>query len=70
MASRQRTTSFRPQLSVRRVYETLQPQSETKELPEAYLLRVYLPGLFIYFLLIHAFLSILLWYRLSFVIIV
>ncbi|XP_014507676.1 inactive protein RESTRICTED TEV MOVEMENT 2 [Vigna radiata var. radiata] len=44
MASRQRTTSFRPQLSVRRVYETLQPQSETKELPEAYLLRVYLPG--------------------------
>ncbi|WVZ26573.1 hypothetical protein V8G54_005117 [Vigna mungo] len=44
MASRQRTTSFRPQLSVRRVYETLQPRSETKELPEAYLLSVYLPG--------------------------
>ncbi|KAG2408941.1 hypothetical protein LR48_Vigan01g162000 [Vigna angularis] len=44
MASRQRTTSFRPQLSVRREYETLQPQSETKELPEAYLLHVYLPG--------------------------
>ena len=45
MAFRQRTSSLRPQLSVRRVYETLQPQSETKELPEAYLLLVYIPGL-------------------------
>ncbi|KAL9327260.1 hypothetical protein ACSQ67_007905 [Phaseolus vulgaris] len=44
MAFRQRTSSLRPQLSVRRVYETLQPQSETKELPEAYLLLVYIPG--------------------------
>ncbi|KAK7405716.1 hypothetical protein VNO78_07324 [Psophocarpus tetragonolobus] len=29
---------------MRRVYETLEPRSETQELPEAYLLRVYLPG--------------------------
>ncbi|KAK7405715.1 hypothetical protein VNO78_07323 [Psophocarpus tetragonolobus] len=44
MAFRQRIPSFRPQLSMRRVYETLEPRSETQELPEAYLLRVYLPG--------------------------
>ncbi|KAL2581443.1 hypothetical protein AAZV13_15G185400 [Glycine max] len=42
MAFRQR--EFRPQLSVRRVYETLEPRSETKDLPEAYILRVYIPG--------------------------
>ncbi|CAJ1942053.1 unnamed protein product [Sphenostylis stenocarpa] len=44
MAFSQRTPTFRPQLSVRRVYETLQPRSEAKELPEAYLLHIYLPG--------------------------
>ncbi|XP_061350322.1 inactive protein RESTRICTED TEV MOVEMENT 2-like [Gastrolobium bilobum] len=44
MAYRPRTSAFRPQLSVRRVYETLQPTSEMKEIPEAYLLNIYLPG--------------------------
>ncbi|KAL2327576.1 hypothetical protein Fmac_021003 [Flemingia macrophylla] len=44
MSFRQRTPSFRPQLSMRRVYEVMQPGSETKELPGAYLLHVYLPG--------------------------
>lgn len=48
MAFRQRTSTFRPQLSVRRVYETMQPRSELKETPEAYLLHVYLPGAYIY----------------------
>lgn len=35
---------------VRRVYETVEPRSETKETPQTYLLHVYLPGtyLFIY----------------------
>jgi len=45
MAFRQRTPTFRPNLSIRRVYETFQPRSEIKDLPEAYLLRLYLPGL-------------------------
>jgi len=40
-----RAPTFRSQLSVRRVYETLQPRSEMKETPEAYLLHVYLPGI-------------------------
>ncbi|XP_014523883.1 protein RESTRICTED TEV MOVEMENT 2 isoform X1 [Vigna radiata var. radiata] len=44
MAFRQRTPTFRPNLSIRRVYETFQPRSEIKDLPEAYLLRLYLPG--------------------------
>ncbi|KAK7405717.1 hypothetical protein VNO78_07325 [Psophocarpus tetragonolobus] len=44
MAFRQRVPTIRPTFSVRRVYETLQPRSETQELPEAFLLRVYLPG--------------------------
>jgi len=48
MAFRQRAPTFRPQLSVRRFYETFQPRSEIKDLPEAYLLRVYLPGLQIF----------------------
>ena len=57
MDFRQRAPTFRPQLSVRRVYETLEPRSETKELPEAYLLRVYIPGLkflYAFFFLIDA----------------
>ncbi|XP_057428056.1 inactive protein RESTRICTED TEV MOVEMENT 2-like [Lotus japonicus] len=44
MALRPRTPTFRPQLSVRRVYETFQPRSEIKETPKTYLLHVYLPG--------------------------
>ncbi|XP_020229265.1 nucleolar protein dao-5 isoform X2 [Cajanus cajan] len=44
MSFRQRTPTFRPQLSMRRVYENLQPRSEIKELPGAYLLHIYLPG--------------------------
>ncbi|KAK7283953.1 hypothetical protein RIF29_13703 [Crotalaria pallida] len=44
MAMRPRTPTFRAQPSVRRVYETLQPKSEMKQSPEAYLLHVYLPG--------------------------
>ncbi|XP_014489853.1 inactive protein RESTRICTED TEV MOVEMENT 2-like [Vigna radiata var. radiata] len=44
MAFRQRTLTLRPNLSIRRVYETFQPCSEIKDLPEAYLLRLYLPG--------------------------
>ncbi|XP_057730961.1 inactive protein RESTRICTED TEV MOVEMENT 2-like [Arachis stenosperma] len=44
MAMRPRTPTFRTNQSVRRIYETLQPKSEMKETPEAFLLHVYLPG--------------------------
>ncbi|MED6109580.1 hypothetical protein PIB30_034987 [Stylosanthes scabra] len=44
MAMRPRTPTFRTHQSVRRIYETLQPKSEMKETPEAFLLHVYLPG--------------------------
>ncbi|XP_058739323.1 inactive protein RESTRICTED TEV MOVEMENT 2-like [Vicia villosa] len=39
-----RAPTFRSQLSVRRVYETLEPRSEQKETPVAHFLHVYLPG--------------------------
>ncbi|KAE9592744.1 hypothetical protein Lal_00028838 [Lupinus albus] len=44
MSMRPRTPTFRAQPSVRRVYEILQPKSEMKQSPEAFLLHVYLPG--------------------------
>ncbi|MED6208751.1 hypothetical protein PIB30_048198 [Stylosanthes scabra] len=44
MAMRPRTPTFRTHQSVRRIYETLQPKSEMKETPEAFLLHAYLPG--------------------------
>ncbi|XP_027356806.1 triadin-like [Abrus precatorius] len=44
MAFRPRTPTFRSQPSSRSVYEVMQPRSETKETPEAYLLHVYIPG--------------------------
>ncbi|CAI8607049.1 unnamed protein product [Vicia faba] len=39
-----RAPTFRSQLSIRRVYETLEPRSEPKETAEAHFLHVYLPG--------------------------
>ncbi|XP_019451167.1 PREDICTED: protein RESTRICTED TEV MOVEMENT 2-like isoform X2 [Lupinus angustifolius] len=42
MSMRPRTPTFRA--PPRRVYETLQPKTEMKQSPEAYLLHIYLPG--------------------------